>query len=293
MAPALVLNEDDKRIRFKKLHQKKKEDLINFRSLGVENQIFYEQIDEKVIGEYSEDDEDEDNNNQAQNYTQAYLTIQQYREEYLRKMRATVLEETSKDSLDETMAIKTETPLSPNHSEIVKENAEQFEIHKHRTDSKSETNDLLKNHYRVKVDTNQRFRQLLELSHQAAIYAKLKDTDFPLIVQHGLPTSVMPKIKNETDEADFISSEEEKEIMTDDSDERAVTSKHVYLQTRKPEQVRVERPDKTENKYNHKKFRTSQELDQITIGVLLNRKRKSVIVQGPNCKRSCQQFNKI
>merc|ERR1712106_521320 len=123
--------------------------------------------------------------------------------------------------------------------------------------------ELLKDHL-WKVGTNQRFRQLLELSHQAAIYDKLKDTDFPLLVQHCSP---------------------EKEILTGDLEEEPVTSKHVYPETRKQEE------EDLVDKYHHKKFRTTQEEDQLTIVAMLNRKRKSVIVQGPKLKKMCPPVN--
>lgn len=297
MIPSLVLNEDDKRIRFKKLHQKKKEDLIKFRSLGgVENEMFYQHIDNEGIEENSDDnddeDDDDDDKHQAHDYTRAYLTIQQYREEYLRKMTDNDMEEPIQDCYEEATAIRT-GQSSALDSERKKDIDSSDRMPKlERIQSKSEPVDLFKNHL-AKVESNNRFRQLLELSHQAAIYAKLQDTDFPLIYQHGFPQSVIPKLsltpkfKEEPDATDSNPSEEERETLTDDSEERPVTSKHVYLQTRKAEQDLMKSMGDSQKSYHHKKFRTSQDQDQISIGVMLNRKRASVIVKGPNAKRLC------
>lgn len=290
MIPSLVLNEDDKRIRFKKLHQKKKEDLIKFKSLGgLENEMFYQHIDNEGFEDNSGDAEDDDDNHQAHDYTRAYLTIQQYREEYMQKMTDNAREEPGHDSYQEATAARN-GQSSTKYYERKKDFDARDRIPKlERIQSTSEPVDLFQNHL-ANVETNLRFRQLLELSHQAAIHAKLQDADFPLIHQLGYPQSVIPKLslipklKEEPDAADMNPSEKENDSLTDDSEERPVTSKHVYLQSRRAEQELMKSTVDTQKSYHHKKFRTSQDQDQISI---LNRKRASVIVQGPKAKKLC------
>jgi len=275
MVPALVLNEDDKRLRFKKLHQKKKEDLIKFSStLGVKNQMYYNVIDNENEDEPIKKDKREEK--QAHDYTRAYLSIQQYREGYLQRMKDTVIEEPDQHSDHEEMVIKIEEPYETN-SENTEDSSSNQEIPKLSVENKGKPVELLKDHL-WKVGTNQRFRQLLELSHQAAIYDKLKDTDFPLLVQHCSPEKVIPKLDNDMETI-------HKEILTEDLEEEPVTSKHVYPETRKQEE------EDLVDKYHHKKFRTSQEEDQMTVVAMLNRKRKSVIVQGPKLKKMCPPVN--
>ena len=77
MIPSLVLNENDKRIRFKKLHQKKKQELDNFRnSEETENYNISQTMGNNLLGAYSEEEEEEESDdNQAQNYTQAFLFL--------------------------------------------------------------------------------------------------------------------------------------------------------------------------------------------------------------------------
>jgi len=281
MAPCLVLNEDDKRIRFKKHHEKKKEELNNFKNLeATENQISCQRFEKNAIDTLidseikQEEEEEEDDENQAQNYTQAFLTIQQYRAECLRQIRASVLEESNiKEPSD---GIKTEYSPLPNQLE----NPEATDEHLEKP--KPNIHEITKK-YTVKAESNQRFRQLLELSHKAAIYAKLQDTEFPTISQYGFPASVMPKMENENRATDFSSSEEENEMNKEEPDVGTVSFKKVYLASRNPEQEGEER---LENKYHHKKFRTYPEQEDISTAVVENRKRKSVIVRGPNCKKN-------
>merc|ERR1711892_525326 len=215
---------------------------------------------------------DEKKENQAHDYTRAYLSIQQYREGYLQRMKDTVIEEPDQHSDHEEIVIKIEEPYETN-SENTEDSSSNQEIPKISVENQGKPVELLKNHL-WKVGTNQRFRQLLELSHQAAIYDELKDTDFPLLVQHCSPEKVIPKLDNDMED-----------ILTEDLEEEPVTSKHVYLETRKEEE------EDLVDKYHHKKFRTSQEEDQLTIVAMLNRKRKSVIVQGPKLKKMCPPVN--
>jgi len=277
------------------LHQKKKQELDNFRnSEETENYNISQTMGNNLLGAYSEEEEEEESDdNQAQNYTQAFLTIQQRRSEYLHQLRGNVEEETSKDSSDDSLA---STSLKSEYSTLAtKSNRDvsgPFSALDNLTKSNlAETGSLsaLKEQYMLTIENSQRLQQLLELSHKAAIFNKMKDTDFPRIIEKArVSNSEEPKTDAESQkhETDSLSSDEEDKAYQ--SDEGPVTSRKISYPSIVPNPDCEERTGYNSagliaHKYHHKKFRTFQEQS----GFEENRKRKSVIVQGPNCKRSC------
>jgi len=286
MSPRLVLNEDDKRIRFKKLHQRKKEELDNFRHSGeAENYNIYQTMGNSLYGADSEGEESDEN--QAQNYTQAFLTIQQRRSDYLQQLRDNIDEDTNKDCSDDTLA----TTSPSEHSKLLKLNIDvpsPFSVLEKSNLLETESLTALKERYMATLENSQRLQQLLELSHKAAIFNKMKDTDFPRIIEQAqVLDNQEPKIDEVRHkyEMDSVSSWEKNADLSDDG---PVTSSKISFPSLVPDPDCEERTGDTateliSHKYHHKKFRTFQEQS----GFEENRKRKSVIVAGPNYKRSC------
>jgi len=259
MTPCLVLNDEDKKIRFKKSQEKK----IQETNIFINNEVAassnaYRNTLRDITEEHVEvkyEAESDDEHEEAHNYTLAFLNAQQYKYEY----ENNITHESSDESSDQgvaTTSIKTEC----SHAGNVLETNENFEK---SFDSCSEPN----NH--------QRLRQLLELSHKAAICAKLKDTDFPKIFQSklfdcDLDYSMLPKVK--------VTTTEEPEV-------QPVSFKKVYLHRNSElERGGLEEYSEDETDYSHTNFKTSQEQQDLIIRMLENRKRKSVIVSGPHCK---------
>jgi len=166
MTPCLVLNDEDKKIRFKKSQQKKIQEMNIFRNELAEASTFKDITEEQVEVKYEAERHDDDEHEEAHNYTLAFLNAQQYKYEY----ENNITHKRSDESFDPGLAtnsIKSEF----SHSEKILEQKNFFE----------------KSYYNCsQADTHQKLRHLLELSHKAAICAKLKDTDFPKIFESKL-----------------------------------------------------------------------------------------------------------